>query len=376
MQARLESVRSTSRRTRVLWTLYLSFAYLIYAIVLILVVGRKNLGPWDWTGIAVGPVLIYGTRTVISAIFTFRIESLSAKLKDQQTERAKTIQKLKDATKYDSTLELLEKYGGPENKPSKNDKKGGAADEDGGDQVAGKQSRQSIGTGTPGRTTLPPPPTANIPRGDARQPLSAPGTPQPGLRSQLSTPQQRQHHREPINAMAPSAEFAPNAYGPEGPPPAQHYDIGAYRGGDESHWYDRILDLLLGEDETAPKNRIVLICKQCRLVNGQAPPGTKALSEIGTWKCMACGAVNGEMDEGTRIVKEVLGESSKKTKSERAGIEEIISQVDNNDGSSDLVEVEKEDEPDKDEDAIEVDGKGASQGDQTGLRKRKGKGKK
>lgn len=65
--------------------------------------------------------------------------------------------------------------------------------------------------------------------------------------------------------------------------------------------------MLLGEDETAPKNRIVLICQKCRLVNGQAPPGTKSLSEIGTWKCMSCGEPNGEMDEGKRIVHEVLG---------------------------------------------------------------------
>lgn len=68
------------------------------------------------------------------------------------------------------------------------------------------------------------------------------------------------------------------------------------------------MDLLLGEDETAPKNRIVLVCKHCRLVNGQAPPGTTSLSELGLWKCMACGAMNGELDEGKRLVKEVLGQ--------------------------------------------------------------------
>ena len=40
-----------------LWTLYLSFAYLVYTIVLVLVVGWTNMGPWEWTGIAGGPVL-------------------------------------------------------------------------------------------------------------------------------------------------------------------------------------------------------------------------------------------------------------------------------------------------------------------------------
>jgi len=71
------------------------------------------------------------------------------------------------------------------------------------------------------------------------------------------------------------------------------------------HWYDRVLDLLLGEDETAPKNRIILICQNCRLVNGQAPPGTKSLAELGKWKCFGCGELNGEEDEAVKAVQEM-----------------------------------------------------------------------
>ena len=56
-QASLDKVRASSRRAKVLWTLYLSFAYLVYAIVLLLVVGYKNLGAYEWTGLAGGPVL-------------------------------------------------------------------------------------------------------------------------------------------------------------------------------------------------------------------------------------------------------------------------------------------------------------------------------
>lgn len=98
-----------------------------------------------------------------------------------------------------------------------------------------------------------------------------------------------------------SAEFAPNAFAP---PPPQYNQADRSEGA--SHWYDRVLDLLLGEDETASKNRIALICQNCRLVNGQAPPGTKSLVEVGIWKCMACGASNGEANEGKRIIEEVL----------------------------------------------------------------------
>jgi len=56
-QARLDGLRARSRRVRVLWTLYLSFAYLVYSIVIILVVGSQKMGPYEWTGIAGGPVV-------------------------------------------------------------------------------------------------------------------------------------------------------------------------------------------------------------------------------------------------------------------------------------------------------------------------------
>lgn len=135
--------------------------------------------------------------------------------------------------------------------------------------------------------------------------------------------------------MDTSAEFAPNAFDGRPPPMSMQYPPAAAMAVPaESHWYDRILDTLLGEDETAAKNRIVLICSRCRLVNGQAPPGTKSLSELGMWKCMACGATNGEMDEGRRIVQEVLGGRAAETKTESA--DDLASR-----SSSDLVEVDK-----------------------------------
>jgi hypothetical protein len=62
----------------------------------------------------------------------------------------------------------------------------------------------------------------------------------------------------------------------------------------QSHWYDRILDALLGEDETQPKNRLALICSECRLVNGQAPPGARGLDDVGRWRCSSCHAWNGK----------------------------------------------------------------------------------
>ncbi|KAL9488024.1 hypothetical protein ACSS6W_000301 [Trichoderma asperelloides] len=288
-QSRLEWTRLRFRKIKVLGTLYTSFAYLVAVIVLLLVVGYPNLGPMDWTGMAGGPVFIYTTRVVITSYYTFRIENLEAKLKALQEERQDTIQKLKEATKYESTLELLEKYGGAEGK-------------DGKPQIKIKeeapQQQQQTGFTLPERTHIAPPATANIPRRDLSPASFASSRPVTPLTQSVTSNDEPsaigQHLLRPQSAQSQHHSF---------PPP---------QAAAEPHWYDRIFDVLLGEDETAAKNRIVLICQVCRLVNGQAPPGTKSLSELGMWKCMACGSRNGEMDEGKRIVREVLKSQAKK----------------------------------------------------------------
>jgi hypothetical protein len=259
---------------------------------------------------------IFGVRKTLAAFYNYRIETLSARLQDQQAERAKTIQKLKDATKYDSTLELIEKYGGSEGKAKPKGRGDGEEPENDGSKEM-KHRHSNIGP-MPGRTTMPPPPTANIQRRD----LPTPGS-----------PQQTSPHAPTFDPMEPTAEFAPNAgaspldqlmpsdlvRGGGYPTPAPVYETG--------HWYDRIFDVLLGEDETAPKNRIVLICQSCRIVNGQAPPGTRSLAELGLWRCMSCGASNGfeKEDEGKRIIREVLGDGSDPNQSASAEVEAEIS---------------------------------------------------
>lgn len=45
-----------------------------------------------------------------------------------------------------------------------------------------------------------------------------------------------------------------------------------------------------------------MICTQCRLVNGQAPPGIKTPEELGRWRCGSCGAWNGVESEATKIL--------------------------------------------------------------------------
>ncbi|PYH87762.1 hypothetical protein BO71DRAFT_414608, partial [Aspergillus ellipticus CBS 707.79] len=118
---------------------------------------------------------------------------------------------------------------------------------------------------------------------------------------QLQQQQQQQHSPAPFHGGPPLDEpgFAPNAF-----PVALQQCL------ESSHWYDRLLDVLLGEDETQPKNRLVLICATCRLVNGQAPPGVKSLEELGRWRCGSCGAWNGDDSEAKKVLAGMRNASS------------------------------------------------------------------
>ncbi|KAL0265246.1 hypothetical protein SLS55_001211 [Diplodia seriata] len=298
--ARGDRLRQNSRRSKVMWTLYTTFAYILAALILTLITGWRNWGPIEYTGMAGGPLVIYGVRQALAAYFNYRINNTQSYLDNLYKERDATIEKLKDATKYNSTQQLLEKYGtpkpSPKKEPSTPDQRRPSGD-----------SRPSSAAGAhPGRTGFAPPPTANIPRNNV-------ATPSEGGSSRPVTPGEGQHFPPPFPtgqqqppfppgpqaggpvAGVTDAEFAPNAF------PAQ-YAPESPRG---PQWYDRILDVLLGEDETQPKNRFVLICGHCRLVNGQAPPGTKSLEDLGKWKCMGCGGWNGQENEAQKLVAQI-----------------------------------------------------------------------
>ena len=145
-----------------------------------------------------------------------------------------------------------------------------------------------------------PPPTANIPGRNG--PISLPGTP---LRGTPRSRDSQDHHapfsasasvppwQQPSSPLSPSEEFAPNAF-TSAPQYAPHTE--------GPRWYDRFMDVLLGEDETLPKNRLALICTNCRLVNGQAPPGIQRLEDVGRWRCGGCRSMNGEENEAKWLV--------------------------------------------------------------------------
>ncbi|KAJ4349755.1 uncharacterized protein N0V89_008373 [Didymosphaeria variabile] len=274
--SRNDAARQRSRRIRVMWTLWAGFAYIFAALFWSLVVGYQNWGRTEYTAVVGGPVLIYIVRTTTTRYYDWRISSTEAYIKTLTKEREVTIERLKESTKWNSTQQLLEKYGGQTKQKNPN----ASSDK--------KKDGPQKPTSAPGpRTGIAPPPTANIQRPSDQRPAT------PQQPAAAAPPQGR--GSSPAPALPPpeslTAEFAPNAF--SAPELTRQYTAST-ASFTQSHWYDRILDALLGEDETQPKNRLALICSECRLVNGQAPPGARTLDDVGRWRCGGCHAWNGK----------------------------------------------------------------------------------
>ncbi|KAH0394007.1 hypothetical protein KCU89_g11819, partial [Aureobasidium melanogenum] len=42
----------------------------------------------------------------------------------------------------------------------------------------------------------------------------------------------------------------------------------------------------------------------------QAPPGTRSLEDLGTWRCKECHALNGQESEAKAMIREIAGKST------------------------------------------------------------------
>ncbi|TKA64740.1 hypothetical protein B0A55_10170 [Friedmanniomyces simplex] len=295
--AQNDSFRQKQRRYKVLWTLYSTFAYILVAAILTLVTGYQRWSVPEYTAVAGSPVLIFGVRTALDAYYNYRLSHSQTYLNDLVKQRENAILRLKSATKYDSTQQLLDKYGGgsprqEQSSPRPLKKR----------KSEGGQSNQSTPQGQ--RTGFAPPPTANIQRPPGAGPVTPQGAPGQPRRNMSGMPPESEPSMQASNE--PSEEFAPNAFSmPSRSPPIMPQQSQQYHEG--AKWYDRIFDVVLGEDETQAKNRIALICQNCRLVNGQAPPGARTLEDVGRWRCSSCQAWNGVESEEKRILQRITG---------------------------------------------------------------------
>jgi hypothetical protein len=206
--------------------------------------------------------------------YDWRISTTQARLDELQTRQKDTIEKLKAATKYSTTQSLIEKYGGTATSNA--------------DEKKGKPTQQNGST----------PKTPDTLRQRPQAPQRA-LTPQQQVIQQKLLEQQRAGIPPPFNQpqLPPKGGLVPpitlaQAQAQTQPSSQQHLQP---EEATTPKWYDRILDVVIGEDETSAKARYALICKSCRMVNGLAPPGTKDLNEMEPWGCARCGTWNGNL---------------------------------------------------------------------------------
>ncbi|KAF2843439.1 hypothetical protein M501DRAFT_994366 [Patellaria atrata CBS 101060] len=345
--ARNDALRQRSRKLKVMWTLYTIFAWILATTILTVVIGWRNWGPTEYTGVAGGPLVIYGVRQALTAYYNYRITNTQASLNRLHKEQDATIERLKAATKYNSTQQLLDKYGSQKSTPqTESPPKIEQQKSPDGQQRNGPQ---------PGRTNIAPPPTANIPRASPHQlpevPSHFPNLTQQGLSRPTSPAISNLGQKGPVDQIIPpTEEFAPNAFS------NAEYISGPSYG--QPTWYDRLMDALMGEDETQAKNRIALICSKCRLVNGQAPPGTKTLEDVGRWRCGECKAWNGRENEAKKLVQQIAAEAQSQQGVSGVESKEIseanrVLDSDESSGQDDGVEAER-DTPELSDEALSI----------------------
>jgi hypothetical protein len=164
------------------------------------------------------------------------------------------------------------------------------------------------------------------------------------LRQQQSLDQLRQrgNSRPPIPPLPPPItssvfspplpqnipQFHPSAFSP---PPSPSLT-------QEQHaktFLDRVLDLLVGEDENAADHRYALICRHCRAHNGLAPPGERG-EDVG-YLCGRCGGWNGpepnkkgqnsstqsKDDKSDQGLEEIVAKSVEKSRNNGAETQEV-----------------------------------------------------
>lgn len=188
-------------------------------------------------------------------MFEYLIRSSDARLDVLNSERQEKIEELKRKTNFYSTQALLKRF-------ENSDGDGSFEDEPSPDQTHSRQSSVQTSPSKSGHLYL----------------QNAPQSPSP-------------------TALQDSSKFAFQPYVPR--------------------WYDRILDVLVGEDEMSPKNRYALICANCRNHNGLAQYGE--LPESVVYICPHCGFKNGQSKTTTvgfdemepeGLIKEELNDKS------------------------------------------------------------------
>lgn len=245
-EATLSRLRANGRRYKGAITLYGILFYAIYFIIWALFLAKNSTNKRKWAletlPLIVAPFVLYVLRNGISSYYARRVSNEELSLQDLQAQQKEKIEEFKTKTGFYTTKSLIDRYSASEGSP-----RDATTNSTSSSPLATKklnpkaskndltsprlpQMRSSPRLLTQAQIT----PQRNFPPqsllGTVPTPSSLSGTPQKNSQPQLS----------------PTAEFAPNA------------DLLAATQARTRHWYDRMLDVIVGEDEGSDQSRYKL----------------------------------------------------------------------------------------------------------------------
>lgn len=222
--------RSRSRRFQGVVTLYTSVLYVFYLVTWILFFARNQLNPSSWifyaAPIPTAPIFIYFSRQLISQFFARQITRQTSIVNTLRAEQNEKIEEYKSKTNFYSTKNIIDKY----------EKQATISLDQYGDRVVeGDSSGQKAQHGVRQR------PNSNC-----------------ILHSVDVTGSDGQDLRPPVAIGDHFTSFASSSRTVSAT--SFDADISHSKLNDRYpvHWYDRLLDIIVGEDESNEKSRYAL----------------------------------------------------------------------------------------------------------------------
>ncbi|KAG4300698.1 hypothetical protein PCK1_003127 [Pneumocystis canis] len=272
-ESRLSTFRHRSIRVKRLFTLYCTILYLIYFLIWILFYMRKteNIEKWflKFSILIISLFGIYFGRIIFTAYYTKIISSEELNLEHLRTRQREKVEELKTKTNFYSTQSLIDRYS---NSQKNTPEKSNILLLDLSDSEKKTQKHNYLS------------PNSNSPSWSDYQ-----------LSDQQPISNLRLRH---INNKTLDNSFYESLPVASNTPLSVNNRIKLSQ---DNSFISRILNFIIGPDETSPENRYALICKNCGTHNGLAPYGEKW--ESIKYICMNCRTWNGNIKQDVENTK-------------------------------------------------------------------------
>ncbi|CCJ31544.1 unnamed protein product [Pneumocystis jirovecii] len=275
-ESRLSTFKLRSIRVKRLFTLYCTILYLIYFLIWILFYMRKTQDIEKWllkfSILIISIFGIYFGRIIFTIYYTKMISSEESNLEHLRTKQREKVEELKTKTNFYSTQSLIDRYSNSQkNTPEKSNIS--LLDFSDSEKKTPKHNYLSSNFDSPLRSTF-----QNSNQQNQTSTLR--------LRHINSNNNTNNSFNESF-PMTSNASFPIDKY---------------FKPSQDNSFISRILNFIIGPDETSPENRYALICKNCGIHNGLAPYGEKW--ESIKYICMNCGSWNGNIKQDIKNTKD------------------------------------------------------------------------